>query len=216
MHTSSRPAATSRLLPPLAVALAPLGLAACYSSYPTPLDGDRPDARDDARDTGDDTAEDDAGEVFGVHFRASVEGPTSRMLWLEEESATATSITLRLMVDADLEPVYGVAARLRWDGALAALHDVRSCGPFDGGGPALLEWQVVEPEPEAWIGLAVRSRDAPIPTDGGTCALLVEFDILGPGVSIIEPVAGRSAAVGSPPTRYATVGVGGGTLEVTR
>ncbi len=204
----------------LVAALAQLGVAACYDSQPTPLDGDHPDVPD-ARDARDDASSDDAGEVTGVRFDPDFEDPALHALWLAEESATGSSITLRLMVDGGPRPVFGVAARLRWDGALVALRDVRSCGPFDAGGPALLEWKLLEPEPEAWLGLAARSRDSLVDAAGGACALLAVFDILGPGSSRIELVGERSAAVGSvaggtPPTRYVTDRVGGGTLEVTR
>ena len=221
MRSAPRPQNLGTFARPLLVAtLAQLGVAACYDSSPTPLDGDRPDVAD-AHDARDDAPTDGPAEVTGVRFDPDFEDPALHALWLAEESASASSLTLRLMVDGGPIPVFGVAARLRWDGALVALRDVRSCGPFDRGGPALLEWQLAEPEPEAWLGLAARSRDALVDTAGGACALLAVFDILGPGTSRIELVEERSAAIGSvaigtPPARYVTGRVGGGTLEVTR
>lgn len=209
-HRHPRAHGRSRLFLAL-LGLVPTGLAGCYDSQPTPTDGDRPDAAD-AREDG---SPGDAGEATGVHFDPDLEAPAPGTLWLAEESTDGTSLVLRLMVDGD-QPVYGLAARLRWDGTRAALRDVQPCGPFAGHGPAWLEWRTLAPEPEAWLGLAVPSRDALAPVAGGACALLLLFDILGPGSSRIELVPGRSAAVGSPPTRYVTAAVGGGTLEVTR
>ncbi|MBN1769620.1 MAG: hypothetical protein JXB32_00030 [Deltaproteobacteria bacterium] len=190
-----------------AAAAAGLALfAGCYDSHPTPLDGDRPDVPD---------ARDDAGGFPGVRFDPDVEAPAPGTLWLEEESATGSSITLRLMVDAD-EPAFGVAARLRWDAARLALHGIRSCGTFDRDGVALLDWKVVGSGDEVWFGLASPTREMPADVRGGACAVFADFEILGPGTSRLELAGERSAAVGSPPTRYLTRSVGGGTLEVTR
>lgn len=194
-------------------------LAGCYDSHPTPLDGDhRPDVPDarDVPDVPDDGPRDDTDGAFRIRFDSTVHAPASKLLWFEEEATAASSITLRLMVDADADPVFGVAARVTWDDTRVTLRRVRACGPFDRAGPALLEWRIMEPGPEAWLAVALPSPDDPADTEGGACAMLLDFDILGTGTSVIELVPGRSAAVGSPPTRYVTVGTADGVLEVTR
>ena len=216
--TPDRPARF--LAPPaLAAAIGLAALAGCYDSHPTPLDGGPPDASDDPRDEADSADEGDGGDSSGpyrIRFDSTVHAPVSRLLWLEEEATTGSSITLRLMVDADADPVFGVAARTRWDASRLALRNVRCCGPFDGAGRALLEWRIIDPAPEAWLAVAVGSPDDAVGTEGGVCAMLLEFEILGPGTSVIELVPERSAAVGSPPTRYVTIGTADGVLEVTR
>lgn len=218
MRTRHRPTRFPTL-PALAAATGLAALAGCYDSHPTPLDGDRPDVLDGRSDgdvVADDGDGDEASGAYRIRFDSTVHAPASRLLWLEQEATTDASITLRLMVDADADPVFGVAARSRWDASRLALRDVRSCGPFDRTGRALLEWRIIEPGSEAWLAVAAGTPDDLVATDGGACAMLLEFDILGPGTSVIELIPGRSAAVGSPPTRYVTVGTADGVLEVTR
>jgi hypothetical protein len=210
----------------VAGAFAALGLAACWSSHPEFTDGAVPDAGD-ARDTADapdvpdvpddaDTA--DTSDVVGdARFVPDDPDPAPGRLVLHGE-VDGDTLLVHVVVRA-ADPVFGVAARVRYDGTVLALQRLHNRLDFPpGSGAPVLEWaeRAVEGTDlrEAWIGLAAPSPETTVDASTGVRAVTLRFDIRTFRDSRVELIPGRSAALSAPDLDFATTEVAGGRLEV--